>query len=104
MLGFLSPSGKFYECAHFGYIKLADELLNKYFKAHTYNPVDLLCAKGRVVIQRSFIGFSVQDLKKAPRLTTEQKEWLIANEQKITGRQRSRLALCLEINNILYEQ
>lgn len=104
MLGFLSPSGKFYECAHFGHIKLADDLLSKYFKIHTYNPVDTLCAKGWVVLQSEFIGFSVPELKRAPKLTAEQKEWLLNNEQKITGRQRSRLALCLEINNILYEQ
>lgn len=40
ILGFVSPSGKFYECLPFGHFKLANQLLGELYKTQDINPVD----------------------------------------------------------------
>ena len=104
MLGFISPDGKFYECGFYEHISLADRLLEEVYKQQSNNPVDKLCKCGWVIIQSSFVGFAGDDAYHTPQLTREQKLWLEENESKMSQDQHIGLKLCLEINEMLYEQ
>lgn len=103
MLGFLSPSGIFYECKYFGHLSLADTLLEEIYKEKSNNPVDRLCKHGWVVIQSSFIGFAGDDAYHAQQLTIKQKEWLEKNENDMSYDQKIGYEICVGINNMLYE-
>lgn len=104
MLGFLSPEGKFYDCQYFAHISLADKLLGEVYKQQSSNSVDKLCRLGWVVVQSSFIGFASDVRYHTPQLTREQKQWLEENKDKMSYSQHIGLELCLELNEMLYEQ
>lgn len=103
ILGFLSPSGMFYECKYFEHLSLADMLLDELYKDQSNNPVDKLCKYGWVVIQSSFIGFAGDDAYHTPQLTREQRKWLEENKNDMSYDQRIGLELCTEINDMIYE-
>lgn len=103
MLGFLSPSGKFFGCEFHEHISLADKLLEEVYQQQSCNPVDRLCKYGWVVIQTFFIGFADRDSCHMPMLTRAQKDWLEANKDKLSHQQRQGLEVCEEINALLYE-
>lgn len=103
MLGFLAPSGKFFECEYFSHINLATDLLEKVYKQQSNNPVDKLCKHGWIVIQSSFIGFSGDNFYHTPKLTKEQKEWLEDNKNDMSYNQQTGLKLCLELDKTLFE-
>lgn len=104
MLGFLSPFGKFFECEYFKHLSLADTLLKDVYKEESNNPVDKLCKYGWVVIQSSFIGFAGDDAYRTPQLTREQKTWLNNHKDMLSYDQKIGLKLCIEINDMLYEE
>lgn len=104
MLGFLSPFGKFFKCEYFGHLSLADTLLKDVYKKESNNPVDTLCKYGWVIIQSSFVGFAGDDAYHTPQLTREQREWLIDHKNILSHDQNIGLDLCIEINDMLYEE
>lgn len=57
VLGFVAPFGEFYECLPFEHIKLANDLLEKMYKAQNANSVDRLCRLGWIVLEKDFVGF-----------------------------------------------
>lgn len=104
MLGFLSPFGKFFKCKYFEHLLLADTLLKDVYKKESNNPVDTLCKYGWVVIQSSFVGFAGDDAYHTPQLTREQREWLIDHKDILSYEQNIGLELCIEINDMIYEE
>ena len=103
MLGFLSPSGEFFQCEYRGHLTLADKLLMDFYDQESNNPVDKLCRCGWVIIQSSFIGFAGDNAYHIPQLTKEQKSWLEESEDRMTHSQRVSLELCKGIDSVLYE-
>ncbi len=103
MLGFLSPEGEFYECGYFEHMKLAEKLLREKYNCSSNRPVDKLCRFGWVVLQSSFIGFSGDDAYGTPEFKGRQKTWLEDHRKQMAYDQLIGLDLCLEINDLLYE-
>lgn len=102
ILGFVSPSGKFYECLPFGHFKLANQLLGELYKTQDINPVDKLCRLGWIVLKTDFVGFVDDNLHNIRPLSKPQKQWLSENRIYMPISQRLLLNTCLEIDEMLY--
>lgn len=103
MLGFLSPQGEFFECERAEHIPLADKILRDVYRIGSDTPVDKLCACGWVTMQDLFVGFVCDDISHCPKLSYEQKDWLITNKCNMSHSQLVSLKMCFEINGLLYE-
>lgn len=81
MLGLLSPDGKFFECKYGKHTETADKILKEYYNETSYLPVESLCKKGWMSIQRNFCGFVLDKMYHLPAMTYEQKVWLSSHIQ-----------------------
>lgn len=102
MIGFLAPSGFFYECRVHEYTLLAEEMLKLKYHRNSNCPVRLLCEFNWVLLEKSFVGFIDGDGYKQPRLTQEQKRWLIKNRENMTKEQQLSMHICLELDDSLH--
>lgn len=103
LLGFVSPNGKFFECDYYGHLSLADKLLEDVYRQKSNVPVDMLCKFGWVVVQGSFIGFTINFSNynfHTQQLTAEQRQWLELNKDKMSREQLTSLQICLEIDDL----
>lgn len=97
IMGFLSPTGEYFECDRYGHIPLADELLKEMFnKKSISSPVESLCKHGFVVIQDYFVGFQSNDIFDTPKLTYEQLDWLRKHSGEFTHSQIESLFMLYE--------
>lgn len=102
MIGFLAPSGIFYECREHEYALLAEEMLKLEYHKKSEYPVRILCELNWVLIEKSYVGFSDGDKYEWPRLTQEQKRWLIDNRENMTAEQQLSIHICLELDESLH--
>lgn len=103
MIGFVSPSGEFIECDYYDHIPTAHKLLKNIYKIESNNPVDKLCEFGWIVIQRQFVGFSLDDLRKSPKLTKQQIDFVENIRYKLRHEQEESWNVCLKANKLLYQ-
>ena len=97
ILGFVSPTGEYFECNRYGHIPLADKLLKEMFNEKSISsPVEELCKHGFVVIQDYFVGFQSNDIFDAPKLTYEQLDWLRKHSGEFTHSQIESLFILYE--------
>jgi hypothetical protein len=102
MLGFVSPEGKLYSCNMYGHISLADKILKEIYSIECNLSVEKLCAKGWIIIQSGFIGFTGH-LCTSLTITKEQDDFLIENIKEFSYGQQLSLSITMEINNMYKE-